>query len=178
MKVKALSDSERDAYLRTVNRRCDDFLLAAERFDADPELLSDLREWVEIVRRDVTNAFSAWYDEEVRGRRVPLEVRLPSPADTREPKGLAALFEDAACEICGDRRVLNVAHIIDRRLGGPDEAWNLMRLCANHHFLFDHGGLTEHEFQSIDWDAKDERARRFVLEGTVPDELSRQEGHS
>ena len=66
------------------------------------------------------------------------------------------------CEICGHDRVRNLAHIIPRSCGGPDDNWNLAHLCANHHFLFDHGRLTREEWDAIRWEEKGKEARYFA----------------
>lgn len=63
-------------------------------------------------------------------------------------------YSTGPCEICGFDRAPNIAHIIPRCVGGPDDDWNLVHLCANHHYLFDRGQLTRDEFEAIDWESK------------------------
>lgn len=43
------------------------------------------------------------------------------------------------CAICGFDEVIEVHHIIPRRIGGTDELENLIVLCPNHHSLADRG---------------------------------------
>lgn len=37
------------------------------------------------------------------------------------------------CRLCGSTQLLEVHHILYRSHGGPDEAWNLVTLCKQHH---------------------------------------------
>lgn len=71
-------------------------------------------------------------------------------------------FECKPCEICNYDRAPNVAHIIPRGFGGPDDDWNLVHLCANHHYLFDRGLLTKDEYDAIPWKEKGSEARYFA----------------
>lgn len=43
------------------------------------------------------------------------------------------------CAICGFDEVIEVHHIVPRRIGGTDELDNLIVLCPNHHALADRG---------------------------------------
>lgn len=54
------------------------------------------------------------------------------------------------CQICGERRVYNVCHVIPREEGGPKGSGNIIFLCPTHHFLFDHARLSKEEFENID----------------------------
>ena len=71
-------------------------------------------------------------------------------------------FVSKPCEICNFERAPNVAHIIPRAFGGPDDDWNLVHLCANHHYLFDRGLLTKDEYYAIRWDEKGSEASYFA----------------
>ena len=60
------------------------------------------------------------------------------------------------CLICGETRVLDIAHIVPRkgknhlsRKGWWNEKWNVIGLCPNHHRLFDKNKLTKDEFEKI-----------------------------
>jgi predicted restriction endonuclease len=53
------------------------------------------------------------------------------------------------CEICGFDRVVNRSHIIPVHLDGQHIPENIVVLCPNHHWLFDHGKLTEAETAKI-----------------------------
>lgn len=53
------------------------------------------------------------------------------------------------CQICGEKRITNLCHIIPRAEGGADDARNILLLCPTHHFLFDHARLTKSEFNKI-----------------------------
>ena len=54
-----------------------------------------------------------------------------------------------ACELCGFSRCINYAHIVDRAIGGPAAVFNLLALCPNCHWLFDHNRLTAEEAHAI-----------------------------
>lgn len=71
-------------------------------------------------------------------------------------------FMPKPCEICGKNRALTIAHIIPRALGGPDDDWNLLFLCANHHYLFDSGRLTKEEWFSVNWSTKGTEAQYYI----------------
>lgn len=57
---------------------------------------------------------------------------------------------EKTCEICGEARTINRAHIIPGRLGGPFVGWNLFCLCALHHGCFDEDELTAAEWKKIE----------------------------
>lgn len=71
-------------------------------------------------------------------------------------------FKAKPCEICEDSRAPNVAHIIPKGFGGPDDDWNLAFLCANHHYLFDRGLLDKDEYYKIRWTEKGIEAQYFA----------------
>lgn len=61
------------------------------------------------------------------------------------------------CEICGETRVLDIAHIIPRlgKNGKTRQAWynqkgNLLGLCPTHHRLLDEDKLIEEEYAYIE----------------------------
>ena len=76
-------------------------------------------------------------------------------------------FKPKPCEICGESRALNIAHIIPRSEGGPDDDWNLLFLCANHHYLFDNNILTKEEWNNIKWESKGSEAMHYINEIVV-----------
>ena len=50
------------------------------------------------------------------------------------------------CYLCGwDRGTCQAAHIVPHHRGGADHIDNVILLCPNCHWLFDHGGLTPEE---------------------------------
>lgn len=53
------------------------------------------------------------------------------------------------CEICGFVRLTEQAHLVARRLGGPDTSDNLVSLCPNHHSLLDRDLLRWPEMEKI-----------------------------
>lgn len=47
----------------------------------------------------------------------------------------------AICQLCGEDRYVEIAHIFPRRNGGPNTSENLLVLCGNCHKLYDHGDI-------------------------------------
>lgn len=54
-----------------------------------------------------------------------------------------------ACEICGEDRALDFAHIKPAANGGPVEKENCLVLCSTHHRVYDSGQMTEEEFSHV-----------------------------
>jgi len=156
------SEEEETIFLNTISKRFNQFFIAARSQDNDEQSIQDLERWTGDTKRKVIEVFRRWYSLEVKGKRIPSNVTIPKPRQDRIYKSFSKSFKDLSCEICGDTRVLNIAHIIPRSDGGPDEEWNLMRLCANHHYLFDEHKLSQEEWARIDWTSKDKRARKYI----------------
>jgi len=154
--------NEEIIFLNIIDRRFSEFLNAALLNKQDKKIEDDLREWLEVTRVKIIKVFSGWYRVMVDGKDIPKEVVIPRQKEDRVYSKFRAAFSDKQCEVCGDSRVLNIAHIIPRAGGGPDEEWNLMRLCANHHYLFDNMKLTQGEWDSINWALKDQRTRDYI----------------
>ncbi len=162
------SDDEKTIMIDMVDRRIDEFLTVAQSHVTEQSTLAQLYLWVERTRAEIKNEFSRWYSENIDGKKIPKDLLVPAPRQDRFYRGMAKVFADSGCEVCGDTRVLNIAHIIPRADDGPDEEWNLMRLCADHHYLFDLSLLTENEWHSIDWTSKDPRAQAYAFEHRLP----------
>src|SRR3989344_4147277 len=155
--------SEEAIFLNMIDHRVSEFLTTVSLDKTDQKIGEDLREWLKVTTERIKKAFSDWYRDKVDGEVIPKDVVIPRPREERVYSKFGGVFADKQSEACGDRRVLNIAHIIPRATDGPDEEWNLMRLCANHHYLFDNMRLTEEEWNSIDWASKDQRARDYVV---------------
>jgi len=54
-----------------------------------------------------------------------------------------------ACQICGERRALDFAHIKPASEGGPTTKENCLVLCPTHHRVYDSGQMTEEEFSQV-----------------------------
>jgi len=67
---------------------------------------------------------------------------------TNKRKVLQQLSIDA-CEICGESRTLDFAHIKPDAKGGPIEPGNCLVLCPTHHRLYDSSSLTPDELAKI-----------------------------
>ncbi len=85
------------------------------------------------------------------------QYRKDHPEWTKEQmaknyKSWRAKVTGSKCQICGEDRVVDVAHIIPRNGQGRRHLEPLDRilgLCPNHHRLFDQDKLTIEEFQKI-----------------------------
>lgn len=85
----------------------------------------------------------AGHGKAMRGKRW--SDRLSSTKDFRkwvkEQQGRAV-----PCLICGwDEDTTDVCHIVARKDGGKDELGNIVRLCPNHHRMFDAGKIPQNE---------------------------------
>lgn len=72
------------------------------------------------------------------------------------------------CDICGENRTPNRAHIVPSSEGGTIEEGNLLNLCANHHHLFDRFQLSRSEWEKIDFSKKTKAARAYAKEIILP----------
>jgi len=66
------------------------------------------------------------------------------------------------CQICGERRVYNICHVIPREESGPKGSGNIIFLCPTHHFLFDHARLSKEEFEKIDKSGLYPEAKEYI----------------
>lgn len=57
---------------------------------------------------------------------------VPKPARKKDDSLLAAV-RGFRCAACGKEPPSDPAHVRSRGAGGPDEPWNLLPLCRNHH---------------------------------------------
>lgn len=78
----------------------------------------------------------------------------------KNKKPMEKEFHDP-CQICGEKRISNLCHVIPRKDGGLNEAGNYIVLCPTHHFLLDHGRLNKDEFEAIDTTKISERAKEY-----------------
>lgn len=161
--LKIANESEENVYHEVIDDRFNYFILQVKLKVNNSDHANDAIEWAREVRDKVHETFSEWYKKNVSGKKIPKKPVIPKPRQDRIYRKMTKEFEDSVCEVCGDDRVLNIAHIIPRADNGSDEKWNLMRLCANHHQLFDQGMLLKEEFFTIDWNSKDKRASDYAL---------------
>lgn len=157
-------EKEKTLFLRVIERRAQEFLGSITPEECDSKTRNDISIWTEDTKRELDRVFVEWYDAKIKGTKLSANIVIPAPRRDRIYRKFGKLFASGCCEVCGNDRVLNIAHIIPRADNGPDEAWNLMRLCANHHYLFDNSKLIQHEWNSIDWSSKDSRAVDYVAQ--------------
>ena len=67
------------------------------------------------------------------------------------------------CQICGEKRIINLCHIVPRSDGGDNDALNLLLLCPTHHFLFDYARLTKNEFDKISMSSMLDETKAYFL---------------
>lgn len=75
--------------------------------------------------------------------RTLLAIKHPS-RDTAAIVTIKPLLPKS-CELCNYTRVIEVAHIIPHKSGGTEVLSNLLSLCRNCHWLFDHDLTTKGE---------------------------------
>jgi hypothetical protein len=120
---------------------------------------------IDLLRNRLARDFQDWYEIYINKTKpiVPKKYRCVRTiqADLSHRKFKYGLTADP-CEICGHDRAKQFAHIIPKACGGSDDDWNLVYLCANHHYLFDRNLLTLEEWRKIHWDTKGSEARYYA----------------
>jgi hypothetical protein len=88
----------------------------------------------------------------------------PFRAGTYVRFGVSGFIKDQAvpCEICSESRVIDLCHIIPRRLRGSDGINNILFLCSTHHRLFDTCMLSREEWDKIDWSRKSKKSQIYA----------------
>jgi len=120
---------------------------------------------IDMLRNPLAQDAQNWYEIHIKKRLVEVpdhlrcERHFSSELAVRRFRGQ---FVPRPCEICGFERAPNAAHIIPKAYGGPDDDWNLIHLCANHHYLFDRGLLEPEEYNAINWNDKGAEAMYFA----------------
>lgn len=120
---------------------------------------------IELLRNRLCEDAQEFYEGNITKRllEIPKQYRCPrNPLADLSFRRFKEGFESKPCEICNFERAPNVAHIIPKAFGGPDDDWNLVHFCASHHYLFDRGLLTKDEYYAIRWDQKGSEARYFA----------------
>jgi len=91
-------------------------------------------------------------------------VNRPFKAGTYVRFGGSGFVKDQAvpCEICGESRIIDMCHIIPKRLRGNDGINNILFLCPTHHRLFDTCMLSRDEWEKIDWGRKAKKSQIYA----------------
>jgi hypothetical protein len=72
---------------------------------------------------------------------------------------------DTGCIVCGEKRVVDAAHLIPAKCGGAGWIPNIIPLCPNHHRIYDKECLTDAECQNIvNWLIQEFDASNFTAE--------------
>lgn len=152
-------------FLEIIDKRVTEFFYIIEKHNdkVSKKYISSIKKWAINMSNDLKEQFKKMYQNKFEGKKIPVNLKFPNPKKNNINRKFGTFFIDKECQVCGDKRVLNIAHIIPKANEGPDEIWNMMRLCADHHYLFDNGQLTKKEWNSIDWDSLDKRAREYSL---------------
>lgn len=70
--------------------------------------------------------------------------------------------QNVPCEICGENRVIDICHIVPRRVNGTGKIDNVLFLCPTHHRLFDACMLSKEEWDKIDWGRKARKSQAYA----------------
>lgn len=91
-------------------------------------------------------------------------VNRPFKNGTYVRFGVSGFVKDQAlpCEICGESRIIDMCHIVPRRLRGSDGINNMLFLCPTHHRLFDTCMLSKEEWDKIDWGRKAKKSQIYA----------------
>jgi hypothetical protein len=95
--------------------------------------------------------------------KYDLDIDLSKTDPLAVPGQNGPINRTGPCEICQEVRVTHLCHIIPRSEGGNNAPENLIRLCPNHHYLFDRHLLTEKEWTSINWNSKSSHINEYAL---------------
>lgn len=143
-----------------------DFRLSVlrEMINTDPENTKDssvtMNSLLDKLQREIKIKMKEWYLENILGEDISLGLMFGDKVDL--PPETISLFLEKQCAVCGDTRIFNIAHIIPRHLKGSDNTDNLLRLCANHHFMFDQKQLSEEQLKRIDWSSKNPKSIKYA----------------
>jgi len=122
-------------------------------------------EIIDLLRNRLSNDAQEWFETYITRRKMKIPKKYlchRDPSADLAFRRFKGEFRPKPCEICGFDRAPSIAHIIPKAVGGSDDDWNLIHLCANHHYLFDRGLLTSNEWQSIHWHEKGVEAKYFT----------------
>lgn len=103
------------------------------------------------------------YKADILKEKYDLNIDLSDSAPTDLEPAKRFIKKFIPCEVCGDGRIVHLCHIIPRAEGGDDSEGNLISLCASHHYLFDRHHLTKDEWNVINWDNKNMKAKEYAL---------------
>ena len=78
----------------------------------------------------------------------------PNQDRIKKLRGIAAMVKRQYigimhCYICKESRTVEMCHVIAISEGGSSDMHNLIGLCPNHHYLYDHNKLNEAEYSII-----------------------------
>lgn len=79
------------------------------------------------------------------------------------PVGWTFKQERHPCEICGEGRTADIAHIIPRSRGGSGGRGNTFFLCPTHHALFDRHQLSKEEWDKLNFSNKSPAACDYAM---------------
>lgn len=120
---------------------------------------------IELLRNRLSDDAQEYYEVHITKRllQIPPELRCPRDRSAALSfRRFRGYFDPHPCEVCSFARAPSIAHIIPKAAGGPDDDWNLLHLCANHHYLFDRGLLSREEYHAIQWTQKGSEAQYFA----------------
>ena len=105
------------------------------------ELKTETISEVLTIRNRIYRLIQSWIGSKMMenkfGIKIPLDSTPLSFDIYLEKQGASSSKRYKPCEICGEDRIINYAHILPRGGGGPAHENNYLYLCPTHHQLFD-----------------------------------------
>jgi hypothetical protein len=136
--------------------------LINEHKELDKKIYTDILE----LRNKIYALTNSWVGnkklESKFGIKIPLDSTPISLDVYLEQQGASSSKKYKPCEICGEDRIINYAHIIPRGAGGGSHEKNYLYLCPTHHHLFDFDRLSKEEWGKLDFSNKSEASIEYV----------------
>ena len=136
------------------------------------ELSMEIISEVLTLRNRMYSLLNSWVGskrlENKFGIKIPLDSTPLSFDVYLEKQGASSSKKYKPCEICGEDRIINYAHILPRGGGGVSNEKNYLYLCPTHHHLFDFERLTKEEWNKLDFSNKLEAAQEYIKEYKMP----------
>jgi predicted restriction endonuclease len=124
-------------------------LLFSELIDRHKELDREIYSEILELRNKIYALSNSWVGskklESKFGIKIPLDSTPISLDVYFEKQDASSSKKYKSCEICGEDRIINYAHIIPRGAGGGSNEKNYLYLCPTHNHIFDFDRLSKEE---------------------------------
>lgn len=137
------------------------FEVFSDYLDKARALSSDYR--INNLFVDLRNEICQVINEIYKDLSIELKHNIKIKPGERKKLEPVVSTSNQQCEICGERRTVNLCHIIPREHGGSGHEDNLIYLCPTHHFLFDQARLSKDEFDKINVSGKAKDSIDFFM---------------